>query len=173
MFIQPTKEQIEKIREVYGDALLFWATNTALQSLNKLKDSDYSEFSARQWIRLTRLMIMNYPLILLHARMDDIFIEVSEKTWKDFQVPNLTSISIGQKSIDPSATKISQKIKISDIARDYGVEVKRGKAICPFHKDKDPSLSFSDEKGVFHCFGCKAKGDIVTFVRKMEELKNG
>jgi len=64
---------------------------------------------------------------------------------------------------------IDSKLRISDVAKEYGLVVKKNKAICPFHKDTDPSISFSDEKNVFFCFGCHAKGDIVEFIRKMEE----
>jgi DNA primase len=30
---------------------------------------------------------------------------------------------------------------------------------CPFHVDKTPSFSVSEEKGLFHCFGCGESGD--------------
>ena len=31
--------------------------------------------------------------------------------------------------------------------------------LCPFHEDKEPSLHVSEDKGLYHCFGCEAKGD--------------
>lgn len=37
------------------------------------------------------------------------------------------------------------------------------KCCCPFHPDNTPSLHFSDEKQVFHCFGCNAGGTIIDF----------
>lgn len=37
--------------------------------------------------------------------------------------------------------------------------------LCPFHADKDPSLSVNLEKGVFKCFGCGEQGGIVKFVQ--------
>ena len=40
---------------------------------------------------------------------------------------------------------------------------KEYKAQCPFHRDTNPSLSINPEKGLFHCFGCKNKGDIFKF----------
>jgi DNA primase len=40
---------------------------------------------------------------------------------------------------------------------------KEYKAQCPFHEDTDPSLAINNNKGLFHCFGCKAEGDIFKF----------
>ncbi len=42
--------------------------------------------------------------------------------------------------------------------------------LCPFHGEKSPSFSVNPDKGVFYCFGCQAKGDVITFVRDMEHL---
>ena len=66
---------------------------------------------------------------------------------------------------------INEKLKITEIAKKYGLEVKGNKAVCPFHDDNDPSLSLSDDKNVFFCHGCHAKGDIVTFIDMMEAKK--
>jgi DNA primase len=42
--------------------------------------------------------------------------------------------------------------------------------LCPFHSEKTPSFSVSDEKGFFHCFGCGAHGDVISFVMQTESL---
>lgn len=42
--------------------------------------------------------------------------------------------------------------------------------LCPFHGERSPSLSVSADKGVFHCFGCQAGGDVITFVRDIDHL---
>jgi DNA primase len=44
------------------------------------------------------------------------------------------------------------------------------KGICPFHDEKSPSLSVSPARGVFHCFGCGAGGDVIRFVERSEHL---
>ena len=46
------------------------------------------------------------------------------------------------------------------------------KALCPFHEDKNPSLSVTlkDKGWLWHCFGCNAGGDAIEFVRKREGL---
>ncbi|MEI7859644.1 MAG: DNA primase [Acidimicrobiales bacterium] len=42
--------------------------------------------------------------------------------------------------------------------------------LCPFHTEKSPSFSVNAEAGFYHCFGCQASGDAITFVREMEHL---
>src|SRR5215469_15447824 len=42
--------------------------------------------------------------------------------------------------------------------------------LCPFHNEKTPSFTVSDEKGFFHCFGCGAHGDVIGFVMRNEGL---
>lgn len=42
---------------------------------------------------------------------------------------------------------------------------------CPFHDDRTPSLSISDEKRVFYCFGCGAKGNLFEFERRTRDLE--
>ncbi|MGA7269304.1 MAG: DNA primase [Aestuariivirga sp.] len=43
-------------------------------------------------------------------------------------------------------------------------------ACCPFHGEKSPSFHVEDKKGRYHCFGCKASGDIFTFLVEKEGL---
>lgn len=43
-------------------------------------------------------------------------------------------------------------------------------APCPFHQEKTASFHVEEAKGRYHCFGCHAGGDVVTFVRETEGL---
>ena len=54
--------------------------------------------------------------------------------------------------------EIRERVPAIDAARHYGIEFDRTgkKALCPFHADKHPSLSFY--KGGFRCFACGASG---------------
>jgi len=42
--------------------------------------------------------------------------------------------------------------------------------LCPFHEEKTPSFSVNAEEGLYYCFGCRAKGDAITFVRETQHL---
>jgi DNA primase len=44
---------------------------------------------------------------------------------------------------------------------------------CPFHQDHTPSFVVYPATGTFHCFGCRAHGDVISFVRAMEHLSFG
>lgn len=68
---------------------------------------------------------------------------------------------------------IRERLNIVDIVSQYIPLNKRGKnyvALCPFHSEKTPSFTVSEEKQIFHCFGCGAGGDIFSFVMKQENL---
>ena len=46
----------------------------------------------------------------------------------------------------------------------------RWTGLCPFHQEKTPSFSVNQVEGLYHCFGCQASGDVITFVREIEHL---
>src|SRR6059058_2738508 len=41
---------------------------------------------------------------------------------------------------------------------------------CPFHEERTPSFSVNAVDKLYYCFGCGAKGDLITFVRDTEQL---
>ena len=44
---------------------------------------------------------------------------------------------------------------------------------CPFpsHKDEVPSFTVYSETGTYYCFGCRARGDVIDFLREIERLR--
>ena len=44
------------------------------------------------------------------------------------------------------------------------------KARCPFHDEKTPSFNVRPDKGFYHCFGCGAHGDAISFIREYDGL---
>ncbi len=69
--------------------------------------------------------------------------------------------------------EIRARVSISDlVGRRVGL-TRRGRehvGLCPFHKEKTPSFTVSDDKGFFHCFGCGAHGDVIGFVMRADNL---
>jgi DNA primase len=62
---------------------------------------------------------------------------------------------------------------IVDVVGSYVSLRKRGKnylGLCPFHAEKEPSFTVSDEKQIFHCFGCGASGSVFDFFMRMRNL---
>lgn len=63
--------------------------------------------------------------------------------------------------------------RLSELIGEYVELKKRGSAVlglCPFHAEKSPSFSVSDERGFFHCFGCGESGNAITFLMKLQGL---
>ena len=71
------------------------------------------------------------------------------------------------------AGEILSKLRIEDVIGEY-IQLRRSgrrySAVCPFHADKDPSLSVNPEKGFWHCFGCGAGGNLFSFIMRIENM---
>ncbi len=69
--------------------------------------------------------------------------------------------------------EIAQANDIVDVISGYIDVKKKGKSflsLCPFHPDKHPSLHISQQKQVYHCFSCKASGNVYTFIQNYEKI---
>jgi DNA primase len=72
--------------------------------------------------------------------------------------------------------EIKSHIDIVEFISDYVALKKSGqnyKGLCPFHSEKTPSFMVSQTKQIFHCFGCAAGGDVVSFLMKHDNLPFG
>ncbi|AOW83506.1 DNA primase [Vibrio mimicus] len=59
---------------------------------------------------------------------------------------------------------IDARVKLKKKGKNYG-------ACCPFHNEKTPSFSVSQEKQFYHCFGCGAHGNAIDFVMEFERME--
>lgn len=67
-------------------------------------------------------------------------------------------------------TEVKEKVDIFDVVSDYVVLRKRGKdfvGLCPFHDEKTPSFTVNINKQFYHCFGCGAGGNAITFLMEI------
>ena len=64
---------------------------------------------------------------------------------------------------------IKDRLTMRDVLEHYGYQPNRANFICcPFHREKTPSMKIF--KSDFHCFGCGANGDVISFVQKLFNL---
>lgn len=69
--------------------------------------------------------------------------------------------------------EIRSTASIVDMISEYVQLRKRGKnyiGLCPFHNEKTPSFTVSDEKQIFHCFGCHTGGNIFKFLMEYKKI---
>ncbi|PMH39830.1 DNA primase [Vibrio sp. 10N.286.49.B3] len=59
---------------------------------------------------------------------------------------------------------IDARVKLKKKGKNYG-------ACCPFHNEKTPSFSVSQEKQFYHCFGCGVHGNSIDFMMEFERLE--
>lgn len=67
--------------------------------------------------------------------------------------------------------QIKDRLSITDVVGQYVQLKKAGRNYsgrCPFHKERTPSFMVSPERGSYMCFGCGEKGDIFSFIERME-----
>lgn len=74
-----------------------------------------------------------------------------------------------QSSID----EVLRRSDLAEIASTY-VSLRRNGSdfvgLCPFHREKTPSFHINSDKQLFYCFGCGSGGNLIDFVKKIENL---
>ena len=58
---------------------------------------------------------------------------------------------------------IGRKVKLTRRGHEYT-------GLCPFHREKTPSFTINEEKGFYHCFGCGAHGDVISYLVEAEKM---
>ncbi|PTL40536.1 DNA primase [Alkalicoccus saliphilus] len=80
---------------------------------------------------------------------------------------------MAQRIPEETVEKVRRELDIVDVVSEYVQLKKQGRnftGLCPFHGEKTPSFSVSQDKQLYHCFGCGAGGSIFTFVMEFEGL---
>ena len=70
-------------------------------------------------------------------------------------------------------TKIKEAVNLVDVIGEHVVLRKAGanfSGLCPFHAERSPSFSVSETKQLYHCYGCKKSGDLLTFFQEIHGL---
>jgi len=75
-----------------------------------------------------------------------------------------------------SLEEFKARLPIAEIVGRHVRLARRGReftGLCPFHQEKTPSFTVSEEKGFYHCFGCNQHGNAVDFLMAIEGLDFG
>jgi hypothetical protein len=130
---------------------------------------------------LARNMFLQYPAYEIYQEINDAYAEASDSQWfyklwikdkkfpkKDINYKNRKKVVKLDLKKEKLKKDINKNLKIIEVGKRYGLDIRKDKALCPFHIDTDPSLKFYPKTNTFHCFGCKLSGDVIEFVRRME-----
>jgi DNA primase len=74
---------------------------------------------------------------------------------------------------DDKIEEVRATVELVDVAGEYTRMKRSGsryKGLCPFHDENTPSFTVDPEKNLYHCFGCKAGGDLFKFVQEVEGM---
>ncbi len=75
--------------------------------------------------------------------------------------------------VDEDVERVRQGSDLVDVVSKHVALRKVGRrwtGLCPFHAERTPSFSVNGEDGLYYCFGCQARGDVISFVRQVEQL---
>ena len=74
---------------------------------------------------------------------------------------------------DEKVREVRERAPILEVVSEYMSLKKSGanyQGLCPFHNEKSSSFNVNPARGIFHCFGCGAGGNVVSFVMRMEGM---
>ena len=70
--------------------------------------------------------------------------------------------------------ELTERNDITDVVSSYVKLTKKSGnnmfGLCPFHSEKSPSFSVSNDKQIYHCFGCGKGGSVINFIMEIENL---
>ncbi len=69
--------------------------------------------------------------------------------------------------------ELQERVDIEEVISSHITLQRRGKTLvglCPFHNEKTPSFTVYPDTNSFYCFGCGAGGDVISFIRRIDNL---
>ena len=70
--------------------------------------------------------------------------------------------------------EVVRRNDITDVVGSYVQLKRKGRlygGLCPFHSEKTPSFYVYPDTQSFYCFGCGAAGDVISFIKKIDNLE--
>ena len=106
---------------------------------------------------------------VLMEPIEEVARELEAQGWRILWKSEVEAIAIRGNASD------NRHLDIVELMGNLGVKLKKtGKeysGLCPFHDDRDPSLSVNREKGLWYCFGCGRGGDVHKFTEEWKALR--
>jgi len=125
---------------------------------NRTKD-EFSRWFWREWVKYSDIP----KLLETEKQLNRLKSAISEKK------SNKNSQFITDEDIQKA-----KEVSIVDIASSHLSGLRKiGKnyvSLCPFHQEKHPSFYLYPETNTYHCYGCRASGDVINLVMKLYNL---
>lgn len=83
---------------------------------------------------------------------------------------SLEQIAAFRRAVDEAKQRYDLSVIVARSRKVTNAGRSEKRALCAFHDERTPSMHLNDAKGTYHCFGCGASGDIVSYVMATEKL---
>jgi len=175
------EEGLERIGEI-DDAYIQWPFSEDKRDYEKdvgQRLRAFLEGTPKEYQRERRIEYLTTLIMELSRKVEGFQKDYEESLKNDETYDNRAVLAYGLECLEKVKAKHEAELRAlkgnGEIAsfdnklllarqRKFGefLELKKGKALCPFHNDHNPSFSVKSNRG--HCFGCGWRGDVVDFI---------
>lgn len=163
--IQVIKEKQVEFAEQIGELTTLWKSD--LQFLDEQNVTGFDRYFFE-----TLYQYRYAPQIQLVVKRAQQLIRLYTKH-RELKYP-LQSVADYQFNVTNAQIEKAKEVPLIELFEDRGSKLIRAgqnyKTLCPFHLEKTPSCTIYTESNTYHCFGCSAHGDSVTFIMKTKGL---
>jgi len=177
-WIKNPQWQKDRIIKYLDDPFMNGLILGVLQDIRQIKLEDFGNFDKRiKDIKRDLFLIgKEKGSDVVFEIVGDVFEELAKPMEQRFkELGNIREILKEDKPNRKSNTKYTGKITISQLAeKRYGLKLdSNNRCACPLHKGKNKtSFMFNDDTNSFKCWSCGERGNMVHFVKLMEEIKD-